>query len=172
MVDAVDVASVDVVGFLEGQDAQIKSLFLATLANCGSERTQAFYELRRLLAVHEAAETEIIDPQAEQMLANSSQAVQRRHAEERHTTSMMSELEELNVNTDDFVYRLNELRKAIADRANRDHQELTELWQESMADDLHRMARAIELGGSTAPGELAGSFSTMTERARNIINGR
>lgn len=52
----------DVVDFLVSQHQQIKAMFAETLAASGKAREKAFVELRRLLAVHETAEEEIVHP--------------------------------------------------------------------------------------------------------------
>ena len=70
MPDATLTSSADVLDFLTGQHEQIKSLFSKTLDNAGPDREQAFMELRRLLAVHEAVEEEIVHPRAKRKLAN------------------------------------------------------------------------------------------------------
>lgn len=59
----------DVVEFLVDQHDRIKSLFDKTLSSSGSQRTDAFLALRRLLAVHETGEEEIVHPRAKRKLA-------------------------------------------------------------------------------------------------------
>ena len=54
----------DVVDFLTAQHEQIKSLFVKTLSASGESRENAFVDLRRLLAVHETVEEEIVHPRA------------------------------------------------------------------------------------------------------------
>src|SRR4051794_6725501 len=54
----------DVVAFLKEQHQQIKSLFSEVRSASGEQRREAFFALRRLLAVHETAEEEIVHPAA------------------------------------------------------------------------------------------------------------
>ena len=48
-------ASVDVIAFLKEQHEQIKELFARVKATEGQAKQEAFYSLRRLLAIHEPA---------------------------------------------------------------------------------------------------------------------
>lgn len=54
----------DVVDLLSGQHEQIRSLFAKTLATSGEAREKAFIDLRRMLAVHEMVEEEIVHPRS------------------------------------------------------------------------------------------------------------
>lgn len=65
MADAAVQTPTDVVRFLVRQHEQIKSLFAATLAASGNATERAFVEIRRLLAVHETGEEEIVRPRAQ-----------------------------------------------------------------------------------------------------------
>lgn len=68
----------DVIQFLVGQHQQIKSLFAETLAASGKDREQAFVALRRLLAVHETAEEEIVHPRAQRKIPNGDKIIHAR----------------------------------------------------------------------------------------------
>src|SRR3954470_10888559 len=72
----------DVVSFLKEQHQQVKSLFETVLAAQGEERAKAFYSLRRMLAVHETAEEEIVHPAARRAFADGEAVVQARLNEE------------------------------------------------------------------------------------------
>lgn len=65
----------DVVDFLTEQHQRIKALFNETLLAAGAERGEAFVRLRRLLAVHETAEEEIVHPRAGHELDNGREIV-------------------------------------------------------------------------------------------------
>lgn len=65
----------DVIQFLVGQHEQIRSSFAETLAASGKAREKAFVELRRLLAVHETAEEEIVHPRAKRKIPNGDNII-------------------------------------------------------------------------------------------------
>jgi hemerythrin HHE cation binding domain-containing protein len=53
-----------------------------TLAASGTAREQAFVKLRRLLAVHETAEEEIVHPRAKRKVPNGDKMIEERLDEE------------------------------------------------------------------------------------------
>ena len=95
MADAAVNSPGDVVDFLVGQHQQIKSLFAQTLSSSGKQRENAFLELRRLLAVHETVEEEIVHPRAKRKLSNGQKVVGARLEEEHEAKTVLAELEKL-----------------------------------------------------------------------------
>src|SRR5262245_50893455 len=73
----------DVVGFLKEQHHDIKANLEQVLALRGEARSKAFVSLRRLLAVHETAEEEIVHPVARRVLPDGPTVVDARLAEEK-----------------------------------------------------------------------------------------
>src|ERR1700757_1569421 len=114
----------DVVDFLVSQHEQIKSLFAETLSASGKEREKAFVQLRRLLAVHETAEEEIVHPRARRKLANGPAVVGKRLEEEHEAKTVLQKLEKLDVKSEEFTGQLTELRDAVLDHA--EHEEKDE----------------------------------------------
>ena len=114
----------DVVDFLVSQHEQIKSLFAETLSASGKEREKAFVQLRRLLAVHETAEEEIVHPRAKRKLANGPAVVGKRLEEEHEAKTVLQKLEKLDVKSEEFTGQLTELRDAVLDHA--EHEEKDE----------------------------------------------
>src|SRR5689334_12104205 len=88
----------DVVEFLKAQHQQVKALFATVTSASGSEREQAFFELRRLLAVHETAEEEVVHPRAKSELSDGETVVAARLEEEHDAKEVLAELEKLDVN--------------------------------------------------------------------------
>jgi len=68
--------------FLPVSTSKIKSLFAKTLSASGESRENAFVDLRRLLAVHETVEEEIVHPRAKRKIANGAAVVDARLSEE------------------------------------------------------------------------------------------
>jgi hemerythrin superfamily protein len=99
MVESAIKSPTDVVDFLVNQHEQIKSLFAETLAASGKARENAFVELRRLLAVHETAEEEIVHPRAKRKISNGAAVVDTRLAEEHEAKTVLQKLEKLDVDS-------------------------------------------------------------------------
>src|SRR5579875_3484854 len=89
----------DVVTFLKSQHEQIKALLGQVLETTGKQRSETFTELRRLLAVHETAEEEVVHPKARRTLENGDEVVSERLKEENEGKQALSELEKLDVDS-------------------------------------------------------------------------
>ena len=110
----------DVVGYLEGQHERVKGWFEKVLASSGEKRRHAFYELRRLLAIHETAEEEIVHPAARRALADGEQIVRERLREENEAKKILAELDMDRIAKryffeSDMLYNLNQLRAVVVD---------------------------------------------------------
>lgn len=176
----------DVVSFLKEQHAQVKELFERVLATNGEARTKAFAELRRMMAVHETAEEEIVHPVARRNLPNGQKIIEARLEEENEAKRALSELERYGVDSPEFVAKLRSLQTAVI--AHAESEEKTEFDRlANMLDQskLERMRKAVKFAESVAPthahpsiGEsqaanmLAGPFASMVDRARDAISGK
>ena len=185
MADAAVNTPNDVVRFLVGQHEQIKALFAETLAASGKAREQAFVELRRLLAVHETAEEEIVHPRAKRKIPNGDKIIGARLDEEHEAKTVLSELEKLDVDDQSFTDMLTKLRDAVVEHAEQEErQEFVKLAQELGDDELEHMGRAAKLAEAVAPTRphagvesqianlFAGPFAAMMDRARDTIVGK
>ena len=185
MADAAVETPNDVVRFLVRQHEQIKSLFAETLAASGKAREQAFVELRRLLAVHETAEEEIVHPRAKRKIPNGDKIVEARLDEENEAKTVLSELEKLDVDAESFTEVLTKLRDAVVEHAEQEEtQEFVKLEQQLGGDELEHMGRAAKLAEAIAPTRphagvesqianlFAGPFAAMVDRARDTIIGK
>ncbi|OBH88011.1 MULTISPECIES: hemerythrin domain-containing protein [unclassified Mycobacterium] len=175
----------DVVDFLVSQHEQIKSLFATTLAASGKEREKAFVELRRLLAVHETAEEEIVHPRAKRKLADAAEVVDERLHEEHEAKTVLQKLEKIDVDSAEFTSLLTQLRDAVVEHAEHEERdEFAKLGQELSGEELERMGRAAKLAEAIAPTRphagvesqaanlAAGPFAAMLDRARDAIVGK
>lgn len=178
-------SSTDVVDFLVGQHEQIKSLFAKTLSSSGKQREEAFVELRRMLAVHETAEEEIVHPRAKRKIPSGDTVVGKRLAEEHEAKTVLTELEKLDVDSKEFTDKLTKLRDAVLDHAGHEEaEEFAKLSEELTADELENMGRAAKLAEALAPTRphagvesqvanlMAGPFAAMIDRARDAILGK
>jgi hemerythrin superfamily protein len=178
-------SSTDVVDFLVSQHEQIKSMFAETLSASGKDREKAFVQLRRMLAVHETAEEELVHPRAKRKLADGAAVVDKRLEEEHEAKRVLQKLEKLNVDSEEFTRQLTELRDAVIDHAeHEENEEFAKLGEELSNDQLESMGRAAKLTEAIAPTRphagvesqvanlAAGPFAAMLDRARDAIMGK
>lgn len=172
----------DVVDFLKAQHQKIKELFGEVTSSTGSQREQAFFELRRMLAVHETAEEEIVHPTAKDEIPNGEAIVGARLKEERAAKEVLGELEKLDVDSTDFETKFRSFQNDVLAHAESEEQKEFSRLAERLDDDrLNRMRQAVEFAESIAPTRphagvespmanvLAGPFAAMLDRARDAI---
>lgn len=173
----------DVIQFLVDQHKQIKVLFNDVLALSGKAREQAFFDLRRLLAIHEAAEEEVVHPRARRDLDNGEPLVEDRLEEEREAKVALAELEKLDVDSDEFTRKITELRSAVLRHAQHEEDEEFDRLRRALTDqELARMTNSVKLAEAVAPTRphpgveskaenlLVGPFAAMLDRARDAID--
>ena len=142
MAQAAITSPTDVVDFLTSQHEQIKSLFAKTIAASGEAREKAFVDLRRLLAVHETVEEEIVHPRAKRKIANGEAVVGQRLEEEHEAKTVLRKLEKLDVDSVEFTRLLTELRDAVLDHAEHEEKdEFARLGQELSSAELEPKRR-------------------------------
>jgi hemerythrin superfamily protein len=175
----------DVVSFLKAQHEQVKRMFEQVLSTRGSEREQAFFELRRLLAEHETAEEEIVHPRAKREIENGDSIVEARLKEEHDAKVVLSELEKLEVDSTEFESKFRTFQQAVLSHAEAEEsQEFSKLKSELDDDQLERMRNAVKVAQTLAPTRphpgvespaknmIAGPFAAMLDRARDAIVGK
>ncbi len=174
---------IDVIDFLTDQHEQIKSLFTETLALSGEERERAFRDLRRLLAVHETAEEEIVHPRAKHKVPGGEKIVEARLEEENAAKKALAELESLEIDSKDFTSKLTKLRDAVIAHAEHEEaEEFAKLGAELSSKELERMGEVAKLAEAVAPTRphpgvesqaanlIVGPFAAMLDRARDVIS--
>lgn len=175
----------DVVAFLTAQHERIKELFDAVTNQSGSQREGAFLELRRLLAVHETAEEEIVHPRARTALSDGERIIDTRLEEENEAKEVLTELEQLDVDSAEFVTKFGQLKQDVLAHASAEEtQEFDRLAIELDTAELERMRNAVKVAQAIAPTRphpgvesasanmIAGPFAAMIDRARDAIMGR
>jgi len=177
-------SGVDVVSFLKAQHQQIKELFSQVRTTNGELRQSAFTELRRLLAVHETAEEEIVHPAARKTLPDGDSIVNVRLQEENKAKKELSLLEGLAIDSADFESQLGTLAMDVLAHAEaEERQEFEPLAQSLDLQHLEKMRRAVEFAERVAPTRphpgvesqvanvLVGPFAAMLDRARDLLSG-
>jgi hemerythrin superfamily protein len=175
----------DVVTFLKEQHFQIKQLFSLVNSTHGTERENAFYALRRLLAVHETAEEEIVHPAARRSLPNGEAVVDALLRQENEAKKVLTDLEDLNVDSPEFETKFTMLERSVLVHANAEEtQEFIQLGAVLDPDRLDSMRKAAEFAEKVAPTRphpgvesatanvLAGPFASMMDRARDAFSNK
>jgi hemerythrin superfamily protein len=175
----------DVVSFLKAQHEEIKRLFAEVDRTTGDARNEAFTSLRRLLAVHETAEEEVVHPEAKSTLSNGEAVVDARLTEENEAKQVLADLEKLDVDSPEFEQMFASFqRDVIAHAEAEEREEFAELALRLDDDKLSKMRRAVELAERTAPTRphagtesaaanfMVRPFASMLDRARDAIQGK
>lgn len=178
-------SGIDVISFLEDQHEQIKGLFNLVASSQGKAKEEAFVSLRRLLAVHETAEEEIVHPAARRALPNGNTLVDARLLEENEAKKVLARLEKLDVHSAEFEEAFNFLQNAVLVHAQAEEREEFVLLASALDQaQLDKMRRAVEFAEKVAPTRphpgvesatanmLAGPFASMIDRARDALSGK
>jgi hypothetical protein len=173
----------DVVAFLRDQHNLIKDMFEDVLhASETSAREKAFTDLRQLLAVHETAEEMVVHPTARREINAGDEIVDARLREEHEAKERLSQLEKMDVGSQEFLDAVAEFRDAVVEHAeHEENEEFSKLKRELDADDRKRMVAAVRAAEAIAPTRphpgvesaklnfAIGPFVSMIDRARDVI---
>ncbi|MBX3187110.1 MAG: hemerythrin domain-containing protein [Labilithrix sp.] len=175
----------DVVSFLKQQHQEVKALLATVASSNGKARADAFYELRRLLAVHETAEEEIVHPVARRELPDGEAVVEARLREENEAKKALAELEKLEVDSSEFTSKFETLAKDVLAHAEaEEREEFARLGPKIEPARLERMRKAVEVAEAIAPTRphagvesrvanlFAGPFASMVDRIRDTVSGK
>ena len=175
----------DVVDYVRRQHAQIKALFQKVILAEGTRRKEAFDELRRLMAIHETAEEEVVHPAARRALPAGDAIVAARLHEEHEAKKALARLETLGVDTPAFSAQIRALQANVLAHAEAEEQQELDRLRGKLDDArLQRMRRAVRLAETIAPTHphagiesaaanlLVGPFAAMVDRARDALAGK
>ncbi|MFD0578075.1 hemerythrin domain-containing protein [Dactylosporangium darangshiense] len=143
----------DVVDVLLEQHQQIKSLFDRIATAEGKQKQELFYDLVRLLAVHESAEEQIVHPEARRAIGEDGErVVDARLQEEARAKRVLSDLYDLGVDHPDFGARLAAFAHDVVEHATHEEQEeFPRLRERVDPDKLYRLASVFEAAEQIAP---------------------
>lgn len=177
-------AEVDVVDLLIAQHSLIRDLFEEVRTAQGEVREEAFHRLRRMLAVHETAEEEVVHPVARRVLDGGEGLVDDRLAEENEAKEMLGELEGMQPGKPDFMELLDRLRMAVLAHARSEERyELMRLREKTDPSTLRAMAASVEVAEAFAPTHphagvesltanlVAGPITALVDRVRDAVRG-
>jgi hemerythrin superfamily protein len=175
----------DVVLYLKGQHARIKGLFETVLTTRGKAREEAFANLRRLMAVHETAEEEVVHPAARRALPDGDAIVTARLREENAAKTALSAIEKLEPGSAEFESQLRMLQSnVLAHAESEEKEEFDKLGELLDSAKLQRMRTAVEMAERFAPTHphpgvesqaanlLGGPFAAMMDRARDALSAK
>lgn len=175
----------DVVLFLKRQHEELRNLFSQVLASQGPARDDAFFALRRLLAIHETLEEEVVHPAARALRGIGEEEVDLRLREEKEATIALASLEPLEVGTSDFEMKFRALQSVVlAHAAAEEAEEFERLSNELDEEQLVRARKAERLADSLVPEHrhpgfestattvFVGPFARLVDRARDLLGRR
>lgn len=134
----------DVVDLLKSQHAEIKRGFVAAMLP-GPGRLRRFDELRRLLAVHEAAEEAHVHPVARKLSKNGRELARRRLSEEAAAKKLLKELTHAGPEGRGYLRKLIVLQIAVLRHARHEEAEEFPLLRTRVSPLRRRMLGAESL---------------------------
>jgi hemerythrin superfamily protein len=183
MADMIIQSPDEVVAFLKAQHNLIEDMFDEVLhASDPQAREKPFIELRQLLAVHETAEEMVVHPRVRREADAGDAIVNARLTEEHEAKELLSQIEKLDITSQQFIDELTKLRDAVLEHAeHEENEEFPILQREVDANDLKRMTTAVQAVEAIAPTRphagvesaklnfAVGPFASMLDRARDLI---
>jgi hemerythrin superfamily protein len=129
-----------VVGLIKQQHEEIKALMERVTTSRGSERAQAFAQLRTLLLAHEAAEEQVIHPGA----ADIGAGVDQRVHEEEEVTKMLAKLTAMRPESVEFEQAFVSFRNDVTKHADsEEREELARLSETKGKQELSDMRESV-----------------------------
>lgn len=142
----------NVVDLLLRQHEEIGRLFARLERATGKNRRVTFEKLRRLLAVHETAEEEIVHPLARQTIGNGRRIIAARLKEEKQLKELLQELEKHDPDSVEFESLIDRFRRAVEAHAEHEEQvEFPELIARCAPETLRAMAAIVKAAEAVAP---------------------
>lgn len=141
----------NVIALLERQHVEIRTLFGVVEGATGDERRDAFYDLVRLLAVHETAEEEVVHPEVRHV-AGGDAVADARVGEEHRAKQLLSTLYDMGPEAEGFDILLAELKADVLAHAGHEEREEFPLLRKAHDEDrLRSMAGAVRAAEMLAP---------------------
>jgi len=160
----------NVIDLIESQHEQIKKLLTQVATDKGEALEASFCELRRLIAVHETAEEEIVYPALRASGDEGRRVAEERTSEEAEGTKVLAKLEEIGPGGGEFMSTFEQFRTAVLSHATAEENHVFPLLRRTQdADALSKMAKAFELAEKAAPTHAHPHAGTSA--ASNLIAG-
>ena len=144
--------SSDVVELLASQHQQVKILLSRVASSpTGDTADESFCELRRMIAVHETAEEEIVYPAVRATGEDGRRVAEARTAEEAEGTAVLAKLEKMTPGSAEFSRMFEDFRKAVLKHAEAEEAEVFPILRKQPADKRENMAKAFAYAEKVAP---------------------
>jgi hypothetical protein len=169
------------VALLLRQHEEIRRLCHQVETNTGRRREEAFEALRRLLAVHETAEEQVVHPLARRLVPRGDAVVDRRLEEEKQGKIMLRDLERMGTYDASFPPMFARFRTAVLKHAEREEREEFPALSRRGSAELRGLAAAIKAAEAVAPTHphpgvesatrnlIFGAFAAVTDRTRDLV---
>jgi hemerythrin superfamily protein len=172
----------DVVEFLLEQHRRVRRLLTDVLETTGQERQYNFDEAREMLARHETGEEMIVHPLTRHV-PNGDAVADARMAEENKAKDSLADLEDMDVDSEEFVAGFTRFRQMVLDHAEAEERgEFPLLRRNADPDELvkarDRVKRAEKMAPThphpsartTTANYVVGPFAAMLDRARDALS--
>jgi hypothetical protein len=172
----------DFVRIIMEQHTRIRELFRQLHSTTAKNKQATFDELRRLLAVHEAAEEMIVRPVTRTTTGGGRVASARNH-EEHMAAHLLADLEKTDVSSAKFSAGLSEFEKKVVEHA--EHEETEEfplIVKERSEQQRVLLGKALQAAetiapthphptaaGSTTAQYVLGPFASLLDHARDAL---
>lgn len=168
------------VALLLRQHEEIRRLFRKVETNTGPRREEAFERLRRLLAVHETAEEEVVHPLVRTSSPRGDEIVDARLEEENQGKRMLRDLERMGTDDPSFPPMFARFRAAVLEHAEHEEREEFPILRQRSEAELRGLAAAIKAAEAMAPTHphpgvesalanfVLGGFVSVTDRVRDL----
>lgn len=164
----------DVASLLTSQHEHIKGLMTSVQNTRPDERESTFNEFRCFLAAHEAAEEHTLHPAAKQQLADA-QVARKRVDEEAAAGAVITELESLDLASDEFSAKFDALTGDVIHHAEaEEHNELPGLLEAVGDDELVQIHAALSRVNALADlnaRQERSSFADMLTASEDALRG-
>ncbi len=142
----------DVTALIESQHQAVKRLLTAVTNAKGAAQEDEFCELRRMIAVHETAEEEVVYPVLGAASEKAKGVVADRKAEEAEGIKVLAQLEALTVGSAEFTTLFAKFRSAVLEHAQAEETHVLPLLRATQTPGtLQRMAEEFQLAEKAAP---------------------
>ena len=142
----------DAVDLLVEQHTRIRDLFTEAESSSSAARAHAFHCLVRLLAVHEAADKQVLHPLTRLYVHGGDHIVADLLAEEHRTGQTLAALAAMGTDAPEFPRLLTELRTAVLEHANREEAyEFRYLRRDVPAGELRAFSAALRAAEAVTP---------------------
>lgn len=171
----------DIIGILESQHVQIRTLLAEVRTQRGARRREAFDTVRELLAGHETAEEMLLRPFSAEDAG--TEVAGARNAEEHEANRVLARLERLDPDSAEFDALFPGFEASVLAHAEAEERdEFPAVRRERDPQELERLGRAVlavqrvgpthphpVLAGSPAAQWTVGPFVALLDRARDAL---